>query len=91
MSECKFYYEKWFYIPSGNTISNDDIDYVSEQIIKLKKKINVKFQCSRSRSFGVKRAKAIQECKNAKLDSVCDKSPKMLISKKYFKRRYKKF
>ena len=26
-------------------------------------------------SFGVKRAKAIQECKNAKLASVCDKSP----------------
>ena len=26
-----------FYIPSGNTISNEDIDYVSEQIIKLKK------------------------------------------------------
>ena len=26
-------------------------------------------------SFGVKRAKAIQECKNANLDSVCDKSP----------------
>ena len=26
-------------------------------------------------SFGVKRAKAIKECKNANLDSVCDKSP----------------
>ena len=26
-----------FYIPSGNTISNQDIDYVSEQILKLKK------------------------------------------------------
>ena len=25
-------------------------------------------------SFGVKRAKAVQECKNAKLLSVCDKS-----------------
>jgi perosamine synthetase len=26
-----------FYIPSGNTISDQDIDYVSEQILKLKK------------------------------------------------------
>ena len=32
-----------FYIPSGNTISNDDIDYVSEQIIKLKKNLMLNF------------------------------------------------
>ena len=40
-SDCpnaNFIMKNGFYIPSGNTISNDDIDYVSEQIIKLKKK-----------------------------------------------------
>ena len=39
-SDCpnaNFIMRNGFYIPSGNTISNEDIDYVSEQIIKLKK------------------------------------------------------
>ena len=41
-----------FYIPSGNTISDQDIDYVSEQILKLKKKFeNVEFQCNWRRIF----------------------------------------
>ena len=30
-----------FYIPCGNTITNDEIDFVSEKIIKLGKKINL--------------------------------------------------
>ena len=34
---ANFIMKNGFYIPSGNTISNEDIDYVSEQIIKLKK------------------------------------------------------
>ena len=32
-----FIMDNGFYIPSGNTISDDDIDYVSENIIKLSK------------------------------------------------------
>ena len=28
-----------FYIPCGNTITNDEIDFVSEKIIKLGKKL----------------------------------------------------
>ena len=36
-------------------------------------------------SFGVKRAKAVQECNNAKLLSVCDKiAPKMPTKQKAF-------
>jgi perosamine synthetase len=33
-----FIMDNGFYIPSGNTISDDDVDYVSEKIIKLSKK-----------------------------------------------------
>ena len=32
-----FIMDNGFYIPSGNTISDDDIDYVSENITKLSK------------------------------------------------------
>ncbi len=34
---ANFIMKNGFYIPSGNTISNEDIDYVSEKIIKISK------------------------------------------------------
>ena len=65
-----------FYLPSGNIIPNNDIDFICEEIIKLGKKLIsiMNFAIIGVGSFGLKRAQAIKNSKKGKLLSFFDPS-----------------